>query len=49
MEIDEVPATVTQELGLAPLPQLLSDARLCEIIDRSILLNGGTRPTSVAA
>jgi putative nucleotidyltransferase with HDIG domain len=49
MEIDQVPAAVMQEMALPDWPELLADERLCDIIDRSILLNGGTRPTSVAA
>ena len=49
MEIDQVSPAVTGELGLTAWPELLADQRLCEIIDRSILLNGGARPTSVAA
>ena len=49
MEIDEILPAVTHELGLPSWAQLLADSRLCEVIDRSILFNGGTRPTSVAA
>ena len=49
MEIDEILPAVTQELGLPAWPALLTDTKLCEVIDRSIQLNGGTRPTSVAA
>jgi putative nucleotidyltransferase with HDIG domain len=49
MEIDQIPPSVTQELGLAAWAELLADKRLCDLIDRSILLNGGTRPSSVAA
>jgi putative nucleotidyltransferase with HDIG domain len=50
MEIDEVPAEMTSELGLPDWSQLLADAPLRSMIDRIILLNGGTTvPAAVAA
>jgi len=48
MEIDEVPASMTTELGLPDWPGLLADGRLCSIIDRVVLQNGG-KTNSVAA
>jgi putative nucleotidyltransferase with HDIG domain len=49
MEIDEVSAAVTDELGLPAWPQLLSDDRLIRMIDRAIRLNGGASATAIAA
>lgn len=49
MEIDEVPAAMTSELGLPDWASLLADARLRAIIDRVILLNGGTTNPAAAA
>jgi putative nucleotidyltransferase with HDIG domain len=42
MEIDEVPAAMTSELGVADWTELLADVRLQSIIDRTILLNSAT-------
>jgi putative nucleotidyltransferase with HDIG domain len=50
MEIDEVPEAITSELGLPDWTQLQADERLRSIIDRMVLLNGGTtEPAAVAA
>ena len=50
MEIDEVPASMTSELGLPDWSRLLADVSLRSIIDRAVLLNGGaTDPAAAAA
>lgn len=49
MEIDEVPAAMTSELGLPDWAALLADGRLCSMIDRVIQLNGGTTEPAAAA
>jgi putative nucleotidyltransferase with HDIG domain len=49
MEIDAVPQAMTSELGLPDWGSLLSDGRLCSIIDRVVLLNGGTITPAAAA
>jgi putative nucleotidyltransferase with HDIG domain len=41
MEIDEVPESLTEELGLPNWINLLQDQRLVGIIDRALQLNGG--------
>ena len=50
MEIDEVPAAMTSELGLPDWDRLLEDRGLRTIIDRMVMLNGGTiEETAIAA
>ncbi|HEY8748017.1 MAG TPA: HDOD domain-containing protein [Tepidisphaeraceae bacterium] len=49
MEIDEVPDSVTTELGLPNWIALLQDQRITGIIDRAVLLNGGAAPDAAEA
>ncbi len=50
MEIDEVPAAMTSELGLPDWDHLLADVGLGSIIHRMVILNGGAiEPTAMAA
>jgi putative nucleotidyltransferase with HDIG domain len=49
MEIDEVPDSLTTELGLPNWIELLQDPRIVAIIDRTVLLNGGAGATPAEA
>lgn len=50
MEIDDIPDEMTSELDLPDWTHLLDDGRIRFIIDRVIMLNGGTtNPAAVAA
>ena len=49
MEIDDVPAEITQELGLPDFFELAIDTRLRSLIDRAIAMNGGETAVVAAA